>query len=743
MILAFSAFALWRWETAATTLPVYSGYARLDGSYLLEITLDRPALAPGDTTTLSLRIANQQDASGMPLVNVLLPPSLRPQLTRLPAGLTQNVQTGTFSWLPVVPIGSTAQELVFTLRAETADLTKAEQPIIVHLWPNAAADEAGQREGQQLTVSTWVGLPPQIDRVSNIHQVPVGQPVHLRPALSGSGPFDQKWALGDGRQVDVNDPIVVYPATGVYQITLEVANPLRKETRTHLITVVPHPAAQFTATDWAVGVGQPVTFVNESGGQPPLTYRWNFGDGLASDEARPTHTYAAPGNYLVQLTVANSFGESVAYGVVTVGAPPVADMVVAESVPVGQPLMGQAFGDESVQEFVWDMGDGRFYQGATVNHAYRRTGDFYVLLTASNEFGDTQVGRWIHVDSGALSLYLPLIVHTNDGMGVLVDDDLYALDLEPVELAEEFRLEAMALPANLTPAEQLFFYINEARARFDLPPLTQMYELSVAAQQHTNDMAQFGYTGHTGSDGSYPAERLLTYGYHGGYAGEATAWGYEHPYEAVEFWVNSPAHRRIILNRFATEVGVGFTVNFSAPNVWYWTAEFGNAYGPTTPALLRLNQPSAAHETFFTSEVRYRWNWPRPLAEGEAFAVYLYNNQRQAMLLGTVSQPILGTLYELPAAAYETLLLQEPGDYQWQVKLQQGEATLAESEAQPILFSWDPLVPTPTPDFTPTPTATPAGTVTPTPTPEPIWPTATPPPTLPAPPVFPTATPHS
>lgn len=740
--MALSAFGLWQRETDATNLPVYTGYARFDDTYLLELIVDQPALTPGQTTTLSLRITNQQDTKGAPLVTLLLPPTLRPQMLQMPAGVTQNMQTGVFSWLPVIPLGGRSQELLIPLRAETADLTNPEQPIVARLWPNAAADEAGQEPGQRLTLTTWIGLPPQINQVSNIHQVPVGQPVHLRPALSGSGPFDQRWTLGDGRQVDVNDPTVVYPATGVYQVTLEVANPLQKMSRTHLITVVPHPAAQFSAADWSVGVGQPVTFVNESGGQPPLTYRWNFGDGLVSDEARPTHTYVAPGHYLVQLTAANGFGESVAYGVVTVGMPPGAEMAVPESVSTGQLLAGQAFGDETVQEFVWDMGDGRFYQGAVVNHAYRQTGDYYILLTASNEFGHTQVGRWIHVDPGAMTIYLPLIVHTNDGMGVLVDGDLYALDLEPVELAGEFELEAMALPANLSPGEQLFFYINEARARFDLPPLAQTYELSIAAQQHTNDMARFGYTGHTGSDGSYPAERLLTYGYNGGYAGEATAWGYEHPYEAVEFWVNSPSHRRIILNRFATDVGVGFTVNFGAPNVWYWTAEFGNAYGPATPALLRLNQPPVAHETFFTSQVSYRWHWPRPLAAGEAFTVYLYNG-RQALPLGMVSQPILGTLYELPAAAYEILGLQEPGDYQWQVKLQQGEATLAESAVQPILFSWDPLVPTPTPDFTPTPTSTPAGTVTPTPTPEPVWPTATPPPTLPAPPVFPTATPRS
>ena len=64
-------------------------------------------------------------------------------------------------------------------------------------------------------------------------------------------------------------------------------------------------------------------------------------------------------------------------------------------------------------------------------------------------------------------------------------------------------------------------------------------------------------------------------GYAGSYAGEATAWGYDDPVPVVEFWVNSPGHRGIILNPEATEVGLGFAVNFNASSVWYWTVEFG------------------------------------------------------------------------------------------------------------------------------------------------------------------------
>ncbi len=745
VILALSAVGIWRWETAATNLPAYSGYARLDGSFLFELTLQSPVLTPGDTTTLSVRLLNRQSESSTPLVTLQLPPTLRLQLNALLPGVTQNVQTGALTWQPVAPLGSGAQELLLPLRAETADLLHPEQQIVAQFWPDAVLASAAQGGEQRLALTAWIGLPPQISMVTPLTQVSLGQPISLQPLLGGSGPFVQSWSLGDGRRLAVNDPTVLYAAAGVYQLTLEVANPLQRVSRTHFITVVPHPAARFSTADWQVAVGQPVTFVNESGGQPPLTYHWQFGDGQVATEANPTHSYSAPGHYLVQLTIHNDYGRSEAYGVVQVGTPPVADLVVPQSVPAGQPFVAQAFGDETVQQFVWDMGDGRYYQGSSVTHAYRQGGNHYILLTAGNEFGETAVGRWIYVEPGALAntaVYLPLIVQANEGDAWLLDGDLYALDLEPVELAEPFVLEPLPLPENLSLTEQLFIYINEARARFGLPPLTQTYALNLAAQQHANDMARFSYTGHVGADGSYPAERLMTYGYQGAYAGEATAWGFEHPYEAVAFWVNSPSHRRIILNRFATDVGVGYTANFGAPNVWYWTAEFGNVYGPRALPLLRPSQPTAETEVFMTAEIAYRWNWPLPLQEGEAFVVYLWQG-RQALPLGAVNVPVMGTLYELSVATYAQAGWLEPGAYSWQVRLERGPQVVAESSAQPILLAWDPAVPTPTPLVTPTPTPTQTPTPLPTPTPTPVWPTMPPPPTIAPPPIFPTATPGS
>ena len=82
------------------------------------------------------------------------------------------------------------------------------------------------------------------------------------------------------------------------------------------------------------------------------------------------------------------------------------------------------------------------------------------------------------------------------------------------------------MPETASQAEQLLWYINEARRLHQLPSIEYVYEMSVAAQRHTEDMATNQFTGHKGSDGSKPYDRLALYGYAGRYGGEATAWGF-------------------------------------------------------------------------------------------------------------------------------------------------------------------------------------------------------------------------
>lgn len=741
LFLLVSGWLIWLFGSGGTTA-VYSqtvsgeGEAHIYGNLQLDLTLSQSVGQPGDMVDLTVTITNHSQATETPDIDLQLPPGVRPATMLFPAGLSLNLQSGTLEWLPVTLANGGSNSFTLPLRLETADIAQPVQEITAVLRHNDLEETAA--------ASLWLGVPPQVDSIISPPQVAVGQPFQLRAAVAGSGPFTQVWHLGDGRRVETPDPVVLFSAAGIYEVQVEVGNPLGTATLRQSISVVPHPAAQFSVSDATAGVGQTITFINQSGGAGPLTYNWDFGDGLTAVEATPNHTYSAPGTYLVHLTVQNEFGQSEAYWPVTVGLPPVVDMIIPERIPAGETFQVQGLGDATVTRYEWSMGDGRSLEGPLVEHSYGRLGEMYVTLVANNEFGSTQIGRWLTVDPGILHLYLPLVLNLLAQDAAPVAENPAGIDLPDVALDELFILRPMAVPPNSTPAEQLLLYINEARRQFDLAPLNLVPELSNAAQEHAGDMVRFAYTGHTGADGSRPAERLLQFGYGAGYAGEATAWGFEYPHQAVAFWVNSPAHRRIILNAAATDVGVGYSADFNAPSVWYWTAEFGNQFAAAEAPLLRVQEPAPEFEAMVTSLVTFSWNWPMPLADGEQFVLYLQTN-RGDFPVATVTQPTLGTRYAVQLAANDltsgTARLQvNPGNYGWQLRLENGR-TIVQSEARPITFTIDPDAPTPTPsptDVVPTPSPTPTATPTAVP------PQNTPlPPTPTSPPPLITATPNS
>lgn len=716
------------------------GSAQITGPLELDLSVSPSAGTPGDVLELSAQLTNRSFVTSTPELLLQLPDKITVAARgSLPAGVTANLQANALSWLPILPANGGTQQFSLQLRVETADVSQPEQAITATLKNDSSEQSA--------SVAVWIGVPPQIDAILNPPQAAVGQPVQLRADTSGSGPVSQTWLLGDGRRVEVNDPVVVFPAPGVYQVTLAAANPLATVSETRAINIVPHPAAQFVVDDATPGVGQPVTFLNQSGGQPPLTYRWDFGDGATSADAQPSHSYEEPGVYQVHLVVENSFGQSEAFWPVTVGHLPTADMSIATEVAAGQPLTGQAFGDETVTLFHWDMGDGRYYEGMEISHVYRRMGDYYVTMTASNEYGGTPVSRWIHVSQGILNFFLPLLFHA-DGLSDNVvaagspDDTAGALSvpLAPivVDLDKPFVLEPEPSLAGRTPAEQLFYYVNEARRRFELPPLAPSAALNAAAQAHSLEMTVSGLP-HTGADGSFPPERLLWHGYSGGYAGEASAWGFEHAHQAVEYWINSPSHRQILLNQYVDELGVGHVTDFGAANLWYWTAEFGNSRGAPVQPVFRLQRPDTDTEALVSEPVAYGWNWAAPLQPDQQFVVYLVADD-EPIRLGAVTRPQLGFYYVLQAAASDLGI--DAGVYEWQVKLEDGrQDSLAESERRSITLLLDPNLPSPTAVLTPTVTLTPTPTATVTATPTPPWPTATPPPPVPTQPPLITATP--
>jgi hypothetical protein len=99
---------------------------------------------------------------------------------------------------------------------------------------------------------------------------------------------------------------------------------------------------------------------NTTGGNPPYSYQWSFGDGTPNaTQANPDHAYAAFGSYSVELKVSDALHES-AYSNITahVGAPPCTGMLethytpavvwgVVAGIAVGMVAVGAYFGRRS------------------------------------------------------------------------------------------------------------------------------------------------------------------------------------------------------------------------------------------------------------------------------------------------------------------------------------------------------------------------------------------------------------
>ncbi|MFD0804309.1 CAP domain-containing protein, partial [Streptomonospora algeriensis] len=116
-----------------------------------------------------------------------------------------------------------------------------------------------------------------------------------------------------------------------------------------------------------------------------------------------------------------------------------------------------------------------------------------------------------------------------------------------------------------TQAQRVVALANEERAEAGCGPLRTDPRLTAASKAHSRDMAERDYMAHESPEGEGPAELAQVAGYDA-WSGENVAAGYTSAAEVMEGWMNSPGHRRNILDCDNTEVGVGETGSKWAQN---------------------------------------------------------------------------------------------------------------------------------------------------------------------------------
>jgi uncharacterized protein YkwD len=120
--------------------------------------------------------------------------------------------------------------------------------------------------------------------------------------------------------------------------------------------------------------------------------------------------------------------------------------------------------------------------------------------------------------------------------------------------------------------------INIERAKNGLHKLSMQTRLLKAAKGHSKDMANKNYFSHSGLNGSSFIDRINATGYKWSAAGENIYAGngtFNSPQSCVNAWMNSPAHRAILLSADYTQIGIGYAFNKNSTYGGYYTADFG------------------------------------------------------------------------------------------------------------------------------------------------------------------------
>lgn len=126
---------------------------------------------------------------------------------------------------------------------------------------------------------------------------------------------------------------------------------------------------------------------------------------------------------------------------------------------------------------------------------------------------------------------------------------------------------------------EILRHVNRYRARNRLPPLSLDPTLNVAAQLHSDDMAERDFFDHVTPTGSTVGDRATRAGYPWQRVLENLAAGQESPREVVEGWIKSPPHRKALLARDIEDAGIGYTFLAHDGGVvrsyHYWTLNMG------------------------------------------------------------------------------------------------------------------------------------------------------------------------
>ncbi|GAB3333320.1 hypothetical protein GCM10027429_13770 [Marivirga atlantica] len=232
---------------------------------------------------------------------------------------------------------------------------------------------------------------PEIDFTVNKQIVCLGEAINFSNESSTGTHFT--WNFGDGNQSNDENPTYIYNTAGNYNVSLRVATANGCESqlvKEGFIEVKDADQVEISASsDFYCLNAEPIQFVVSENVNEPL---WNFGDGTTSSELNASHQFTKAGEYDISLQFTNNNGctQSVALNhsiVVEESSMPgfsVSDKEICEYQSV---ILKTDMSDG--QTYEWEISDGRFFQGKSVDVPFNEAGQYFVSLKVTNSKGCT------------------------------------------------------------------------------------------------------------------------------------------------------------------------------------------------------------------------------------------------------------------------------------------------------------------------------------------------------------------
>ncbi len=219
---------------------------------------------------------------------------------------------------------------------------------------------------------------------------------------SGTTPLDYIWDFGDGITSTELSPVHEYALPGDYIVTLSAADLCGSGGISHPVAAVcSAPQAGFSWLDEELTI----TYTNQTSGRFPLSFLWDFGDGITSTLSSPVHEYSLPDTFTVSLNATDLCGTGSFTDQVTTTCTAPTALFTWQKENLSVTFTNLSTGTQPLT-YSWDFGDGSpFSNVPSPAHLYPAPGRYSVHLTVSGPCG--MVEYQTSISAGEL-IFLPL-----------------------------------------------------------------------------------------------------------------------------------------------------------------------------------------------------------------------------------------------------------------------------------------------------------------------------------------------